>query len=56
MTILLKNKHTLKIDDFHFRCSIGKNGISKKKKEGDYNRRMRGGNLNSNKIIVHINS
>ena len=36
MTILLKNKHTLKIDDFHFRCSIGKNGISKKKKEGDY--------------------
>ena len=35
MTILLKNKHTLKIDDFHFRCSIGKNGISKKKKEGD---------------------
>ena len=35
MTILLKNKHTLKIDDFHFECSIGKNGISKKKKEGD---------------------
>ena len=35
MTILLKNKHTLKIDDFHFQCSIGKNGISKKKKEGD---------------------
>ena len=35
MTILLKNKHTLKIDDFYFECSIGKNGISKKKKEGD---------------------
>ena len=35
MTILLKNKHTLKVDDFYFQCSIGKNGISKKKKEGD---------------------
>ena len=35
MTILLKNKHTLKIDDFFFKCSIGKNGMSKKKKEGD---------------------
>ena len=35
MTIFLKNKHTLKIDDFYFKCCIGKNGISKKKKEGD---------------------
>jgi L,D-peptidoglycan transpeptidase YkuD (ErfK/YbiS/YcfS/YnhG family) len=35
MTIFLKNKHTLKIDDFYFRCSIGKNGLSKKKTEGD---------------------
>ena len=35
MTILLKNKHTLQVDDFYFQCSIGKNGISKKKKEGD---------------------
>ena len=35
MTIYLKNKQTLKVDDFLFRCSIGKNGISKKKIEGD---------------------
>ena len=35
MIIFLKNKHTLQVDDFLFRCSIGKNGISKKKKEGD---------------------
>ena len=35
MTILLKNKHTLQIDNFYFNCSIGKNGISKKKIEGD---------------------
>ena len=35
MTIFLKNKHTLKVDDFKFRCSIGKNGKSKKKVEGD---------------------
>tara|TARA_X000001036_G_scaffold360849_1_gene343952 strand:- start:25 stop:519 length:495 start_codon:yes stop_codon:yes gene_type:complete len=35
MTIFLKNKHTLQIDDFYFKCCIGKNGISNKKKEGD---------------------
>ena len=35
MTILLKNKHTLKVDDFYFKCSIGKNGVSDKKIEGD---------------------
>jgi L,D-peptidoglycan transpeptidase YkuD (ErfK/YbiS/YcfS/YnhG family) len=35
MIILLKNKHTIKIDDFIFKCSVGKNGISKFKKEGD---------------------
>ena len=35
MTIFLKNKHTLKIDDFYFNCCIGKNGISKTKIEGD---------------------
>ena len=35
MTIFLKNKHTLQIDDFYFNCSIGKNGLSKKKLEGD---------------------
>ena len=32
MIIYLKNKHTLQVDDFKFRCSIGKNGKSKKKK------------------------
>ena len=35
MTILLKNKHTLQIDEFYFKCCIGKNGITQKKKEGD---------------------
>ena len=35
MTIFLKNKHTLKVDDFNFNCCIGKNGVSKKKVEGD---------------------
>ncbi len=35
MIIYLKNKHTLKVDNFEFRCCIGKNGISKKKIEGD---------------------
>ena len=35
MIIYLKNKHTLQIDDFIFRCSIGKNGLSLVKKEGD---------------------
>ena len=35
MTIFLKNKHTLQIDEFNFKCSIGKNGLSKNKIEGD---------------------
>ena len=35
MTIILKNKHTLKVDDFYFKCCVGNNGLSKKKKEGD---------------------
>jgi L,D-peptidoglycan transpeptidase YkuD (ErfK/YbiS/YcfS/YnhG family) len=35
MIILLKNKHTLQVDDFYFKCSIGKNGLSTKKIEGD---------------------
>ena len=35
MTIFIKNKHTLQIDDFKFRCCIGKNGLTKKKREGD---------------------
>ena len=36
MTIFLKNKHTLQLDDFYFKCCIGKKGITKRKKEGDY--------------------
>lgn len=35
MIICLKNKHTLKIDDFYFKCCFGENGKSKKKREGD---------------------
>ena len=36
MTIFLKNKHTLQIGDFYFKCCIGKNGVTKRKREGDY--------------------
>ena len=36
MTIFLKNKHTLQIDDFYFKCCIGKNGVTRRKREGDY--------------------
>lgn len=35
MTIFVKNKHTLQIDEFKFKCCIGKNGSTKNKKEGD---------------------
>jgi len=35
MIIKLKNKHTLEVDEFQFRCSIGKNGTIRKKTEGD---------------------
>ena len=35
MTIILKNKYSLRIDDFEFRCCIGKNGFTNKKIEGD---------------------
>ena len=35
MLIKLKNKDTLIIDDFKFKCSIGKNGIKRNKYEGD---------------------
>ena len=35
MIIVLKNKHTLQVDGFSFKCSIGKNGLSKRKVEGD---------------------
>jgi len=35
MTIFVKNKHTLQIDEFKFKCCIGKNGSTNKKREGD---------------------
>ena len=35
MIILLKNKHTLVVDEFKFKCCIGKNGKTSFKKEGD---------------------
>ena len=35
MKITLKNKYTLKVDDFKFKCCIGKNGVKKNKVEGD---------------------
>ena len=36
MTIIIKNKETLIFDDFIFRCSVGKNGFTKNKIEGDF--------------------
>tara|TARA_B100001287_G_scaffold123853_1_gene104339 strand:- start:264 stop:761 length:498 start_codon:yes stop_codon:yes gene_type:complete len=35
MTIIVKNKETLLIDEFKFKCCVGKNGFKKNKKEGD---------------------
>ena len=35
MTIFVKNKHTLQIEEFKFRCCIGKKGSTKRKIEGD---------------------
>ena len=35
MIICLKNKQTLQIDDFYFKCCIGKKGLTFKKEEGD---------------------
>ena len=35
MTIFVKNKHTLQIGEFKFRCCIGKKGSTKNKMEGD---------------------
>ena len=36
MIIRLKNKDTLIVDQFRFKCCIGKNGLKKNKVEGDY--------------------
>ena len=35
MTIFIKNKYTLLIDEFKFKCCIGKKGSTINKKEGD---------------------
>ena len=35
MTIFVKNKYTLRIDEFQFKCCIGKKGSTINKKEGD---------------------
>ena len=35
MTIFVKNKYTLQVDEFKFRCCIGKNGSTINKNEGD---------------------
>ena len=35
MTIFVKNKHTLEVGEFKFRCCIGKKGSTSNKREGD---------------------
>ena len=35
MILKVKNKDTLLVDDFNFKCSTGKRGLKKSKKEGD---------------------
>ena len=35
MTIFVKNKHTLQVDEFQFKCCIGKKGTTLNKIEGD---------------------
>ena len=35
MIILLKKKQILKIEEFYFKCCVGKKGRTNKKKEGD---------------------
>ena len=36
MLIHVKNKNTLIIDDFKFKCTVGKNGLKSNKREGDF--------------------
>ena len=35
MIINIKNHKTLQVDDFKFKCAIGKKGFTRKKLEGD---------------------
>ena len=36
MIIHVKNKNTLIVDDFIFKCSVGRNGLNSNKKERDF--------------------
>ena len=36
MLLRLKNKEYLIVDEFKFKCSIGKKGLKSKKTEGDH--------------------
>ena len=36
MIILLKNKHTVQLGDFTFKCCVGRRGLTKSKREGDF--------------------
>ena len=36
MIISLKNKHTVQLDDFKFKCCVGREGLTKNKIEGDF--------------------
>ena len=47
MIIVLKDKHTLKIDDFNFRCSIGKMVSLPKRR-----RRFKSGKYNLGNYII----
>ena len=49
MIIRIRDKHILEIDDFQFRCCIGKRGLSNNKKEGD--KCTPKGKFNLNKIF-----
>lgn len=52
MLIKLINKHTLIVDDFKFKCCIGKNGSKKTKKEGD--KATPKGTFNINQLYYRI--
>ena len=51
MHILIKNKNTLILDDFEFKCCVGKHGFTKSKVEGDKKTPIGIFNLGSGKNI-----
>ena len=53
MTIIIKNKETLIFDNFIFKCSVGKKGITSKKNEGDNYSILLGPieNIDANKLV-----